>query len=260
MWKSVAIQLKVEVVWPFVSFLFDCVQVYHFPSRALLNPEKDAGVLQDQEICIEPMRLHNKGNLHFCWKIYPSHNWRGREWERGGVKGGMEERRGKREERRGKREERENTGEGVGEWSYSIKTVEYRFVTWRMACRVCQRNGWRMLGELGRCPDLRTCLFESYFPDHTCTLHSTYVHSWYYSLNLFLNNTSEWGHLSNEDTFSNMDTFSFPGTSFLTVYSNIDNSLPNMETFLCPIGSWLDGFHCNNRCTIHTGIPCNILW
>ncbi|CAI8013553.1 hypothetical protein GBAR_LOCUS8577 [Geodia barretti] len=39
-------------------------QVYHFPSRALLNPEKDAGVLQDQEICIEPMRLHNKGEVN----------------------------------------------------------------------------------------------------------------------------------------------------------------------------------------------------
>ncbi|XP_064404393.1 uncharacterized protein LOC135349721 isoform X2 [Halichondria panicea] len=31
-------------------------QVYQFPSRALLNPEKDASVLQDQEISIEPMR------------------------------------------------------------------------------------------------------------------------------------------------------------------------------------------------------------
>ena len=30
-------------------------QVYQFPSRALLNPERDATVLRDQEISIEPM-------------------------------------------------------------------------------------------------------------------------------------------------------------------------------------------------------------
>jgi len=36
-------------------------QVYHFPSRALLNPEKDASVLQEQEISIEPMRLRSPG-------------------------------------------------------------------------------------------------------------------------------------------------------------------------------------------------------
>ena len=44
------------------------MQVYHFPSRALLNPEKDASVLQDQEICIEPMRLHNKG-IYLCISV-----------------------------------------------------------------------------------------------------------------------------------------------------------------------------------------------
>lgn len=37
-------------------------QVYQFPSRALLNPEKDASVLQDQEISIEPMRVSSPGN------------------------------------------------------------------------------------------------------------------------------------------------------------------------------------------------------
>ena len=37
-------------------------QVYQFPSRALLNPEKDARVLQDQEISIEPMRMTSPGN------------------------------------------------------------------------------------------------------------------------------------------------------------------------------------------------------
>ena len=36
-------------------------QVYQFPSRALLNPEKDASVLQDQEISIEPMRVSSPG-------------------------------------------------------------------------------------------------------------------------------------------------------------------------------------------------------
>ncbi len=36
-------------------------QVYQFPSRALLNPEKDASVLQDQEISIEPMRAATPG-------------------------------------------------------------------------------------------------------------------------------------------------------------------------------------------------------
>lgn len=36
-------------------------QVYQFPSRALLNPEKDASVLQDQEISIEPMRAASPG-------------------------------------------------------------------------------------------------------------------------------------------------------------------------------------------------------
>ncbi len=36
-------------------------QVYQFPSRALLNPEKDASVLQDQEISIEPMRSSSPG-------------------------------------------------------------------------------------------------------------------------------------------------------------------------------------------------------
>ena len=33
--------------------------VYQFPSRALLNPEKEAIVLQDQEIWIEP--AHSQG-------------------------------------------------------------------------------------------------------------------------------------------------------------------------------------------------------
>ena len=36
-------------------------QVYQFPSRALLNPEKDASVLQDQEISIEPLRPMSPG-------------------------------------------------------------------------------------------------------------------------------------------------------------------------------------------------------
>ena len=36
-------------------------QVYQFPSRALLNPEKEASVLQDQEISIEPMRHSSPG-------------------------------------------------------------------------------------------------------------------------------------------------------------------------------------------------------
>lgn len=38
-------------------------QVYQFPSRALLNPEKDASVLQDQEISIEPMRAVSPGEF-----------------------------------------------------------------------------------------------------------------------------------------------------------------------------------------------------
>ena len=36
-------------------------QVFQFPSRALLNPEKDASVLHDQEISIEPMKLIGSG-------------------------------------------------------------------------------------------------------------------------------------------------------------------------------------------------------
>ena len=36
-------------------------QVYQFPSRALLNPQKEASVLQDQEISIEPMRHSSPG-------------------------------------------------------------------------------------------------------------------------------------------------------------------------------------------------------
>ena len=36
-------------------------QVYQFPSRALLNPEKDANILQDQEISIEPLRSFSPG-------------------------------------------------------------------------------------------------------------------------------------------------------------------------------------------------------
>ena len=34
--------------------------VYQFPSRALLNPEKEASVLQDQEIWIEPAHVHTQ--------------------------------------------------------------------------------------------------------------------------------------------------------------------------------------------------------
>jgi len=41
-------------------------QVYQFPSRALLNPEKDASVLQDQEISIEPMRFRSPGVSGVC--------------------------------------------------------------------------------------------------------------------------------------------------------------------------------------------------
>ena len=37
-------------------------QVYQFPSRALLNPAKDASVLQDQEIWIEPTHVETPGN------------------------------------------------------------------------------------------------------------------------------------------------------------------------------------------------------
>jgi hypothetical protein len=33
--------------------------VYQFPSKALLNPEKEASILQDQEIWIEPVRIHS---------------------------------------------------------------------------------------------------------------------------------------------------------------------------------------------------------
>lgn len=36
-------------------------QVFQFPSRVLLNPEKDASVLQDQEISIEPMKSSSPG-------------------------------------------------------------------------------------------------------------------------------------------------------------------------------------------------------
>jgi len=38
-------------------------QVFLYPSKALLNPEKDARVLQDQEISIEPMRASPPGML-----------------------------------------------------------------------------------------------------------------------------------------------------------------------------------------------------
>ena len=37
--------------------------VYQFPSRALLNPEKEASVLQDQEIWIEPARIQSPGEI-----------------------------------------------------------------------------------------------------------------------------------------------------------------------------------------------------
>lgn len=45
-------------------------QVYQFPSRALLNPEKDASVLQDQEISIEPMRAVSPGELARGGQLY----------------------------------------------------------------------------------------------------------------------------------------------------------------------------------------------
>ena len=38
-------------------------QVYQFPSRALLNPAKDASVLQDQEIWIEPTHIETPGEV-----------------------------------------------------------------------------------------------------------------------------------------------------------------------------------------------------
>ena len=44
-------------------------QVYQYPSRALLNPEKDASVLQDQEISIEPMRSASPGELGRRWVV-----------------------------------------------------------------------------------------------------------------------------------------------------------------------------------------------
>ena len=36
--------------------------VYQFPSKALFNPERDALVLQGQEIWIEPSRQDNTGD------------------------------------------------------------------------------------------------------------------------------------------------------------------------------------------------------
>ena len=36
-------------------------QVYQFPSRALLNPEREVTVLRDQEISIEPMQASVNG-------------------------------------------------------------------------------------------------------------------------------------------------------------------------------------------------------
>lgn len=37
--------------------------VYQFPTKALLNPEKEASMLQDKEIWIEPARIHSPGKF-----------------------------------------------------------------------------------------------------------------------------------------------------------------------------------------------------
>ena len=43
--------------------------VYQFPSKALLNPEKEASVLQGQEIWIELARMHSPG-MQFAKTVF----------------------------------------------------------------------------------------------------------------------------------------------------------------------------------------------
>ena len=48
-------------------------QVYQFPSRALLNPEREVTVLKNQEISIEPMQASMNGkefSIHLCEYSY----------------------------------------------------------------------------------------------------------------------------------------------------------------------------------------------
>ena len=47
-------------------------QVYQFPSRALLNPERDVTVLKNQEISIEPMQTSLSGKKIYCALCIPN--------------------------------------------------------------------------------------------------------------------------------------------------------------------------------------------
>ena len=44
--------------------------VYQFPSKALLNPAKEASVLQGQEIWIELARMHSPGIPFICLSVW----------------------------------------------------------------------------------------------------------------------------------------------------------------------------------------------
>ena len=57
------VQEVVEAELPEVGQI--AYQVYQFPSRALLNPEREVTVLKDQEISIEPMQT-SMGGKSLC--------------------------------------------------------------------------------------------------------------------------------------------------------------------------------------------------
>lgn len=66
------VQEVVEAELPEVGQI--AYQVYQFPSRALLNPEREVTVLKNQEISIEPMQTSMSGkNICMCnvciWSI-----------------------------------------------------------------------------------------------------------------------------------------------------------------------------------------------
>ena len=56
---GMTVQEVVEAELPEVGQI--AYQVYQFPSRALLNPEREVTVLKNQEISIEPMQTSMSG-------------------------------------------------------------------------------------------------------------------------------------------------------------------------------------------------------
>ena len=58
------VQEVVEAELPEVGQI--AYQVYQFPSRALLNPEREVTVLKDQEISIEPMQTSLNGKSMYA--------------------------------------------------------------------------------------------------------------------------------------------------------------------------------------------------